>query len=146
MNDWLSKLAKYKSRYDKLMEGRHGVDSLSRDLFVLWIILGFFNGFVRSKILMLLSLMLPLFSCLRVFSTNSVRRSAECRKYLELRSGCAEFFKITKRRFDDRKTHKYYKCKNCSAYLRVKKKPGSHVVACPKCGKELHVKIRGRVH
>ncbi len=126
------------------MEGRHGFDTLSRDALAAWFILGFLNGFIRSRILMLVSLLLPLSSLLRAFSANTVKRTAECRKYLRLRSGAAEFVKISRKRFSERKTHKYYRCKNCSAYLRVRKKPGSHIVVCPKCGKEIRVKIRGR--
>ncbi len=131
-----------KAKYDKLMEGRHGVDSLSRDCLIVWFIVGFLNGFIRSRIVAIASLLLPLFALLRIFSTNDVKRAAETRKYLELRNNAAEFFKISYRRIKERKTHKYYKCKNCSSYLRVKRKKGEHTVVCPKCGKEIRVKIR----
>ncbi len=33
----------------------------------------------------------------------------------------------------DRKTHKYVKCKNCGATLRLKRRKGTHTATCPKC-------------
>ena len=131
-----------KEKYDKLMEGRHGVDSLSRDMLLLWFVVGFLNGFFRSRIVSLVSLLLPLLALLRVFSTNSVKREIENRKYLGIRKSTVDFFKLSKRKFNERKTHKYYKCSNCSAQLRVRREKGEHTVVCPKCGKELHIKIR----
>ena len=136
------KYDKYREKYDKLMAGRHGFDTLCRDLLVIWIVIGFLNGFIRSRIVSIASLLLPLFSLLRAFSTNTVKRSAESRKYKKMRDDVFEFFKISYRKIKERKTHKYYKCKNCSSYLRVKRKPGEHTVVCPKCGKEIRVKIR----
>lgn len=124
------------------MEGRHGVDSLSRDMFIAWFVIGFLNGFFRSLIVTLSALILPVVALLRVFSTNSVKRGIENRKYLDIRKKAADFFKLSSRKFKERKTHKYYKCSNCSAQLRVRREKGEHTLVCPKCGKELHVKIR----
>lgn len=142
MNNLLQYLSRIRAGYERLMEGRHGFDTLSGDLIIVWCITGFINGFVRSRIFSLAVLVFPIIAVLRMLSTNSVKRSAENRKYIKLRSSCAEFFKITYKRIKERKTHKYYKCSNCSSYLRVKRKKGEHTVVCPKCGKELHVKIR----
>lgn len=135
-------IMKFKAGYEKLMEGRYGFDTLSGDLLVVWVITGFINGFVRSRIFSLCALALPVAAALRMLSTKTEKRRAANRKYLKYRKGAAEFFKITVKRFKERKTHKYYKCSNCSAYLRVKRRKGEHTVVCPKCGKELHVKIR----
>ena len=142
MQKYLQYYAKLREKYEKLMEGRHGFDTLGRDLLILWFITGFLNGFIRSRIITLLSLLCPLTVLLRMFSTNSVKRSKETRKYLELKENAAEFFKLSYRKFQERKTHKYYHCKNCSANIRVKRVKGEHTVVCPKCGKEFRVKIR----
>ena len=135
-------LAELRAKYLKLTDGKYGMDKLNRDLFILWVILGFLNNFFRSRILSLVSLLFPLVAVLRMFSTAVYKRSNENRKYLEIKSKFTEFFKIQYLRIKERKTHKYYKCKNCSAYFRVKRKPGEHYVDCPKCGKEIKVKIR----
>ena len=135
-------LAELRAKYLKLMDGKYGFDKLNRDLLVLWVIIGFVNNFFRSRIVSLVSLVLPLLAGLRMFSTAVYKRSNENRKYLEIKSKLMEFFKIQYLRIKESKTHKYYKCKNCSAYFRVKRKPGEHYVDCPKCGKEIKVKIR----
>lgn len=135
-------LAQLRAKYMKLMEGKYGIDSLSRDMLVLWIILGFINGFIGSRVVMLCGLLLPLFAGLRMFSTAVYKRSSENRKYLKIRSSAAEGIKLRVRMIKERKTHRYYKCKNCSVYIRVKRKKGEHTIDCPKCGKEIRVKIR----
>lgn len=137
-------LAELRAKYLKLMDGKYGFDKLNRDLIFLWFIIGFLNGFFRIRIVSLVSLVLPLVAVLRMFSTAVYKRSNENRKYLEIKAKLTEFFKIQYLRIKERKTHKYYKCKNCSAYIRVKRKPGEHYVDCPKCGKEIKVKIFGK--
>ncbi len=131
-----------KSKYDRLMQGRHGFDTLTGDVLVLWLICGFINGFVGSRIAAFVILVFPVFAFWRMFSKNLAKRSAENEKYLGFRRKAVESFKLSKRKFDERKTHKYYKCSNCDAQLRVRREKGEHTVVCPKCGKELHVKIR----
>lgn len=131
-----------RQKYEKLMAGRYGFDTLSGDALVLWFVTGFINGFVRSRIFALAALLLPIFAGVRMFSKNIAKRSAENEKYLSFRRKAADFFKLSYKKFSERKTHRYYKCSNCDAQLRVKREKGRHTVVCPKCGKELHVKIR----
>lgn len=135
-------LAELRAKYLKLMDGKYGFDKLSRDMFFLWFIIGFLNNFFRSRVISLVSLLLPLAAVLRMFSTAVFKRSNENRKYLEIKVKLIGFFRIRYLCIKERKTHKYYKCKNCSAYIRVKRKPGEHYVDCPKCGKEIKVRIR----
>lgn len=132
---------KIREKYNKVTEGRHGFDSMCRDILILWVILGFINGFVRSRIFSLVSLLCPVFAIWRTFSTNDVKRSIENRKYLEYRKKAFEFFKLMYKRIKEFKTHRYYTCKNCSAVIRVKRVKGEHTVACPKCRKEFSVRI-----
>ena len=135
-------IVRFKEKYLKFMDGKYGFDKLNRDMLFLWFIIGFLNNFFRSRIVSLLSLLLPLGAALRVFSTAVYKSSNENRRYMKIREDAAEFFRVGYCRVKERKTHKYYKCSNCSAYFRVKRKPGEHYVDCPKCGKEFKVKIR----
>lgn len=136
-------LAEMRQKYNKLMTGRYGIfDTLNRDMIVLWILIGFVNMFIRSGVLRIAALILPVLVICRMLSTNTVKRGIENRKYIEQRNKIAEFFKVQYRRIKEFKTHRYYKCKNCSAYLRVPRKIGEHTISCPKCGKEFKVKIR----
>lgn len=135
-------LARLKMKYDKLMYGKYGLDKLGRDMLILWLIIGFINALFRSRIVMLVALILPILTAVRMFSDNIVKRTKENLKYLSVRTKVIDFFKLRYRMIKEFKTHRYYKCKNCSAYLRVPRKKGEHTVGCPKCGKEFEVKIR----
>lgn len=128
-------------KYEKLMLDRYGFDTLSRDLIIVWLAVAVINVPFHSRIVMFASLVLPLISALRILSKETYKRSRENLKYLNFRTKAIDFFKIQFRRIRDIKTHRYYKCKNCSSYLRVKRKKGTHTVCCPKCGKEFKVKI-----
>lgn len=131
-----------RDKYLKFMDGKYGFDTLNRDMVFLWFIIGFFNNFSKSRIVSLLSLALPIGAAFRAFSDSIYKRSNENRRYLELKDGVGESLQVGYCRIKERKTHKYYKCSNCSTYFRVKRKPGEHYVDCPKCGKEFKVKIR----
>lgn len=138
----MQEFLKLREKYLKLMDGRCGLDSLNRDLLIVWFISSFLNGFIRSGWMTIVLLLLPLAAGLRMFSTAVYKRSNENRKYLSFKSKVIEFFKMRYRIFKERKTHRYYKCKNCLSYIRVKRVKGEHYVDCPKCGKEIKVKIR----
>lgn len=142
MQNYMELLMKARKRYEILMQGRHGFDTLSGDLLVLWLVLGFIGGFIRSGIYSAAILAVPAAAVLRMLSKNLERRQIENAKYLKLRHSFVKGVQMRYRMFTERKTHKYYKCKNCSSYIRVKKITGEHTVACPKCGKEFRVKIR----
>lgn len=136
-------LAVIREKYNKLMTGRYGIfDTLNRDMLILWAAVGFINMFIRSRVVRFVLPVLPVLVILRLISENTVKRGIENRKYIDFRNKAAELFKIQYKRIKEHKTHRYYKCKNCSAYLRVPHKKGEHTVSCPKCGKEFSVKIR----
>lgn len=142
MQDMIQYFLRLREKYDKLMTGRNGFDTMAGDSLVVWFICGLINGFVRSRIFSLVMLIFPVFAAFRMLSRNIGRRTAENERYLAKRGAAAEYLALSKRRFSERKTHKYIKCSNCDAQIRVKREKGSHTVDCPKCGKELHIKIR----
>ena len=138
----LEKFNEIKEKYDKLMTGRYGVfDTLNKDMIIVCLVIGFLNLFIRSLIIRVLSPALIVLVVLRLFSTNEVKRITENRKYMEFKEKSKEFLKIQYQRVKEYKTHRYYKCKNCSSYIRVPAKKGKHTIDCPKCGKEFEVKI-----
>lgn len=138
----LEKFNEIKEKYDKLMTGRYGAfDTLNKDMIIVCLVIGFLNLFIRSLIIRVLSPALIVLVVLRLFSTNEVKRITENRKYMEFKEKSKEFLKIQYQRVKEYKTHRYYKCKNCSSYIRVPAKKGKHTIDCPKCGKEFGVKI-----
>jgi predicted Zn finger-like uncharacterized protein len=127
------------------MQGRYGNDELNISLFVLCIIFMIVSNLCHSwlklifALLELLALALIVF---RTFSRNIYKRSAENRKILPVYKAVTGWFKLTYKRFRDGKTHRYYKCPNCKAQLRVKNVKGEHTIRCPKCGNQFKKKIR----
>lgn len=142
MFDLLQKLAVYREKYYNLMVGRYADwDRLNKDLLVLCVALNFLNLFIRSHLLAIIAALFFFASVFRVFSKNIDKREDENTVYCQKRRRFVEWFRIMYKRIAEIKTHRYYKCKNCDAYIRVPYKKGEHTIDCPKCGKEFKVKI-----
>ncbi len=134
-------LSELSIKFRKFMLGRNGFDKLGTDVLIFWLIINIINVFIRSGIISWIALLLPIYALFRILSKNTFKRESENLKYTRFRRKDVEFFKIQYHRIKEIKTHRYYKCKNCDSYLRVKRKKGNHTVCCPKCGKEFKVKI-----
>ncbi len=129
-------------RIQRFMMGRNGMDKLNRFLFVLYILLCIVSIFVHSLIFYLVQWLFALYIVFRFLSRNLVMRSKENRVYCSARDAVVNFFIRQKNKVRDRKTHRYIKCKNCKASLRVKRNKGRHTVRCPRCRHEFSVTIR----
>ena len=120
----------------RFMAGRYGVDQLSIALLVFYLLLALVGQFTRLPVLTWLAL-LPLLLCwFRVFSRNSSKRYQENCVFLKYWNPVTLWFRNQKARFRDRKTHRYFKCHNCSNTLRVPKGRGKIQITCPVCRKE----------
>ena len=138
----LQKLAVIREKYYNIMVGRYAVwDTLNKDILIFCVAVNFINLFIGSLILRTVSAVFFLAAVFRVFSKNILKREIENRKYRKFHDDTVQWFKIMYKRAAEIKTHRYYKCKNCSAYIRVPYKKGEHTLDCPKCGKEFKVKI-----
>ena len=139
----LDKILQIKQVYDKIMADRYGkLDTLNKDLLIFWAAVVFLNLFFRNLVVGLIVPVFLLAAVFRFMSTNTVQRLSENREYSARREKTITFAKIQYKRIAEYKTHRYFKCKNCSAYIRVPAKPGKHRIECPKCGKEFDVKIK----
>lgn len=125
------------SKMQSFMYGRYGFDELSQFLmriaFVciiagLFIYPGFFCG---------LAMALYLITMLRTYSKNTAKRQREREAYLRMTNPVRNWFGLQKRKFSERKTHRYYKCNQCKTSLRVPKGKGKIKIRCPKCGAEI---------
>ena len=128
------------------MQGRYGMDELNITLLVLSIIISIVSRFVFNiparLILTAVSLGLMALVVFRLLSRNIYGRSAENRKFKPAFDAVTGWFKLTYKKFRDGRTHRYYKCPNCKAQLRVKNIKGTHTIRCPKCGNKFEKKIR----
>lgn len=135
-------LMRLKQKFASFMYGRYGPDNLYNFLTVLYLILILLNFFLRSIILAVVEIVLIFTVLYRFFSRNIYKRSAENRKYLEIKNKIKGFFSLSKSKARDRKTHIYKKCPSCKAVLRLPRKKGAHTVRCPKCSNRFEVKVR----
>ncbi len=115
------------------MYGRYGSDILSRHLSVLALILLLISYIPYLNFLWFIAVFTLIFSTFRMFSKNIPSRRRELEKYLNFTGKIKRFFNLKKEKIKNRKTHKYYKCKNCKANLRVPKGKGKIEITCPKC-------------
>ena len=137
-------MRKLKEKLYRFMQGRYGVDTLSKVL--LWTytgialcfyVLSIFNVFKTAVLPYVLYYVVTnamlVWIFYRMFSRNVAARSRENAKF------CG-FFKLRRNKFRDRKTHVYRKCRTCGAVLRLPKAKGKHFVVCPRCNKRFEVK------
>ncbi len=133
-------------KIQEFMRGRYGFDELNGTLIVLAVILNIVSRFVFNfwarQIIQLISLLLLALCVFRTLSRNCYQREKENNLFKPVYVKVRDFFKITYKKFRDGRTHRYYKCPNCKAQLRVKNIKGVHTIRCPKCGYQFQKKIR----
>lgn len=117
----------------KFMIGRYGVDQLSTGLITVSLILIVINIFLRNQILYTVALVVLGYSYFRVFSRNINKRYQENMQFLNATKPMREKTNKFKRRMKSLKTHKYYKCPECTQELRVPKGKGKITIKCPNC-------------
>ena len=123
-------LFKLRSRLDRFMQRRYGMDRLSSVL--LWISVAlavlamFLPGFVGLFVTLLTYVLMGI-AVFRALSRNTYKRYRENRWFLSLGS-----------RLKDR-DHRYYACPKCRQSVRVPKGKGKIAITCPKC-KEKFIK------
>ena len=116
-----------KYKLHAFFSGRNGIDELGRTLLwgamllmILSMLLGF--TFLYSAALVLLC-----YVCIRAFSRDFEKCQRQNARYLSWRN----FRKV---RFQQRKTHKFYRCPGCKQRLRVPKGKGRISITCRNCG------------
>ena len=124
----------------RLMMGRYGGDQLSVALLILSMLLTFIASVIRMPLLSLLGYIPLIVSILRIFSKDISKRSMENYKFAMLISPVYAWFRKTMNRLKDAKTHRYFKCPNCKATLRLPKGKGKVVITCTKCKTEFPAK------
>ena len=119
---------------EQFMMGRNGSDLICRVCLFAALGLLIVSMFVRpaSLVLTLIALGLLVYNFFRMFSRNVTRRWAEVQAFERFIGIFTGFFKNLSRQSKD-KTHRYYRCPNCSQTVRVPKGKGRISITCPKC-------------
>lgn len=131
MRAWLEKI---RWQFGRWMQGRYGQDSLTGAMLILALILILASSIFSIAWLNLLSLLLLVLTMLRTYSKNTAKRRAENEKWLSLTKPVRQAFTNAKRRFAERKTHRYFKCPKCGQQLRVPRGKGRIAITCKNCG------------
>lgn len=133
-------IQRFKMMLGAMMAGRNGVDRLSQAMMWLGVVLLVLAMVFSSPILNGVSLAVYVIAILRIFSRNTVRRSAENRYYLNktmrIRNKATQIRKSIahrRNRFKNRKQYRYFKCPNCKSWLRVPRGKGQVRVTCGNC-------------
>jgi len=130
---------KFRQWMTRFMAGRYGVDQLNKDLLWLYLILMVVSLFVPY--VQYLGLACAVYMLVRILSRNHAKRWNENNKYMALRQKVTGRFSLQKRKWTDRKTHRYRTCPACKATVRLPYKKGKHTVSCPRCHRDFQVKI-----
>lgn len=124
----------FKYRMAQWMMGRYGIDELTQALMLLGCAFVLVNFFAHSSILSTLALLLMALGIFRCYSKNIAARARELAKYQELMVKPKAWWRLFNKKWINRKTTIYFKCKGCGAVLNVPKGKGKILVTCPKCG------------
>lgn len=128
-----------RDKFNKFMQGRYGVDDLSRFTMgvalVLIILAMFANIFSRTvgSTLDILGVAAIVYAYIRIFSRNIQQRYAENQKFFQMTSKFRFRFNKEKDLMKQRKTHHIYSCPGCGQKIRIPKGKGKIEIECPKC-------------
>ena len=133
IKNWLRRV---EGNLQHFLYGRYGYDELTQFLSTAAVVCIVVGLFVWPGFFFCLSLAMYIAAMFRMCSKNIAKRQRERTAYLRMTKPLRDWFALSKRRFSERKTHRYYKCSGCKASLRVPKGKGKIKVRCPKCGRE----------
>lgn len=124
----------FKNKMAYWMQGRYGSDELNNALYITFIVMWLLSLITRKSLFYYLGLIALGFSVYRSLSRDHLKRSNERLWFLKKWEQIKKLPKQWKQRWDQRKTHKFYRCKQCGVTIRVPKGKGQIEITCPKCG------------
>ncbi|MBR4051167.1 MAG: hypothetical protein IKK09_11770 [Clostridia bacterium] len=130
MKEYLMKALAWLRRF---MMGRYGPDELTAAIVILGCVFTFLSNFRPLRFMYFIGMLVMAVAIWRTLSKNIDARTRERMWFLRVIEKPKAEFKLLSNKIRDRKTHRYFKCKNCGASLRVPKGRGKISVTCPKC-------------
>ena len=127
-------------KFQGWMQGRYGLDELSKKMMILSLICFLLSSFIKSTLLYSFALVLIIWSYFRCFSKNVYSRNNELNAYLELQRKTKNKIDLRKRMWNERKEYRYFKCKQCKSWSRVPKDKGKIEITCRVCKSKMQKK------
>lgn len=127
-------------RFSKFMQGRYGVDNLSRFLSIVLLAIIILGMFIRIPLSGTITLVILVILYWRMFSRNIPKRYEENQKFLQIRDKLLGRFSDFGSNMSQMKDYHIYKCPRCNQKIRIPRGKGHIMVRCPKCGYEFHKK------
>lgn len=119
------------------MQGRYGMDALSKAMLIWAIVCGFLSNLPYLRFLYIAFTVLIVLIYVRCLSKNTSARRRELYKYYDIKNTIKDKYKLKKKIWNERKTHRYFKCPKCKALLRVPKGKGKIEVTCRVCKEKI---------
>lgn len=125
-----------KEKLRNFMIGRYGIDSFSKFLMGVALVLCILDIFVNSIFINSWFIVIIVYVYYRMFSRNYNKRYQENMKFLQIKNKVMSKFNTQKWMMQQRKTHHIYKCPTCNQKIRIPKGKGRICITCPKCKTE----------
>ena len=125
-----------KEKLRNFMIGRYGIDSFSKFLMGVALVLCILDIFVNSIFINSWFIVIIVYVYYRMFSRNYNKRYQENLKFLQIKNKVMSKFNTQKWMMQQRKTHHIYKCPTCNQKIRIPKGKGRICITCPKCKTE----------
>jgi predicted RNA-binding Zn-ribbon protein involved in translation (DUF1610 family) len=116
------------------MQGRYGYDELNNALSIAFFVLWILSLITKSSVFYYVGLIALGFSLYRSLSRDHIKRSNERLWFLKRIDQIKRLLKQLKQRWEQRNTHKFFRCRQCGVTIRVPKGQGQIEITCPKCG------------
>ncbi len=124
----------------QFMQGRNGMDTCARWSLGAGLILTVLDFILGGGLLSTLGLVALLYSMFRCYSKNIAKRALENAKFEHAMKGPRQKWEDFNRKWVNRNTTKYFKCKQCGQSLSVPKGKGTLRITCPKCKTQAEIK------
>ena len=122
------------------MQGRRGADTFSNFLVVAGIVLLFASLIPGLDLLSWVALIVLAYSLFRSYSKNIAARDRENATFERIVEKPRKQLSLMRKKWTNRKTTRYFKCKGCGQVLSVPRGKGTLRVVCPKCKTETKLK------
>ena len=124
-----------KEKLQRFMWGRYGNDRFNQFLMIVAMVL-LILSLLGADVCYPLAFVIMVYAYFRMFSKKIYVRAAENQKYLKYEMKVRSWFLGKKKQWQQRKTHRIYKCPTCKQKIRVPRGRGKIAIRCRKCNTE----------